>query len=569
MSFGQFASTTQFYLYGKKYCTKTGWEAASNQYPIPDILSDIDLTGNVYLVTGANAGIGLGIATFLAQRGGRVFIVCRNQFKGDVARDAIAKEAKSNKVHLLICDCSLEADVRRMYYEFVATVSAEEGTAKLNALICNAGALLNDLTVTPEGVETTLAAHLLFGSYLLGTLALPLLSSTSGGRLVAVSSGGMYNTKFPDWEVASAVRGKYNGQLAYAYAKRGQVLLCERWSEIYPDVKFVSCHPGWVNTPGVDSAYGENKKYLEPMRNIWEGCEGIVWLAVAPFSDLRGGEFYLDRSPCRKHLAGPFFTDGSFTKNTRAEVDTMMERLQQWSDGNSRPREMVPISTPKTKLAPLTAMQRPVDIKAYMGRWYVLGEIRSFITKGTVNNMEDYVWDEENQSIRVSFKYSHLDANGKVGRPSELKQLATLSNGFHTEWALSIKMFLYIPISTRYLILDVDEAYNHCLVGVADRSMLWIMCRTPAGTGLADDAFDQMVEKARSLGYDTSKIERVPYIKVNSDLSDMCESNDEARSALMMEIFFSFDSATERRLCLQRLIEQDAAFGPSDDVTVK
>lgn len=49
MSFGQFASSTQFYLYGKKYCTKTGWEAASNQYAIPDLLSDIDLSGNVYI----------------------------------------------------------------------------------------------------------------------------------------------------------------------------------------------------------------------------------------------------------------------------------------------------------------------------------------------------------------------------------------------------------------------------------------------------------------------------------------------------------------------------------------
>ena len=45
-----------------------------------------------------------------------------------------------------------------------------------------------------------------------------------------VSSGGMYNTKFPAWEVATSLEGEYNGQLAYAYAKRGQVLLCERWA---------------------------------------------------------------------------------------------------------------------------------------------------------------------------------------------------------------------------------------------------------------------------------------------------------------------------------------------------
>ena len=53
---------------------------------------------------------------------------------------------------------------------------------------------------------------------------------TAGARLVVVSSGGMYNTKFPAWEVATSLEGEYNGQLAYAYAKRGQVLLCERWA---------------------------------------------------------------------------------------------------------------------------------------------------------------------------------------------------------------------------------------------------------------------------------------------------------------------------------------------------
>jgi len=48
----------------------------------------------------------------------------------------------------------------------------------------------------------------------------------------------------------------FDGQLAYAYAKRGQVILMEEMSKMYNDIKFVSCHPGWVDTPGVESAYG-------------------------------------------------------------------------------------------------------------------------------------------------------------------------------------------------------------------------------------------------------------------------------------------------------------------------
>lgn len=108
MSFGQFASTSQFYLYGKKYCTKTGWEAASNAYPIPDLLSDVDLSGNVYIVTGANAGIGFGITSFLVARHATVYMVCRSAERGRDKRDRLVEEFGSGTVHLLQCDCGLE-----------------------------------------------------------------------------------------------------------------------------------------------------------------------------------------------------------------------------------------------------------------------------------------------------------------------------------------------------------------------------------------------------------------------------------------------------------------------------
>jgi dehydrogenase/reductase SDR family protein 12 len=115
----------------------------------------------------------------------------------------------------------------------------------------------------------------------------------------------MYNTKFPLWEDATSTgNNAYDGQFAYAYAKRGQVLLCERWSEKYPKVKIVSCHPGWTLTGGVEAAYGDKKSYLEPLRTLWQGSEGIVWLAVADAAQIDCGAFYLDRSPQIKHIAG-------------------------------------------------------------------------------------------------------------------------------------------------------------------------------------------------------------------------------------------------------------------------
>jgi len=174
-------------------------------------------------------------------------------------------------------------------------------------------------------------------------LALPLLERTPNSRLIAVSSGGMLNVSWPSWDVASSTSldpsQKYNGQLAYAFAKRGQVLLCERWAEEHPKVKVVSCHPGWATTPGVDKAYQYQKHYLEPLRSPWAGAEGIAWLCVAPAVEIESGAFYLDRRPQPKHLAGPFFTEGSFTKNTAAEVDKMMQMSEDWTLGR-RPQDL-------------------------------------------------------------------------------------------------------------------------------------------------------------------------------------------------------------------------------------
>jgi dehydrogenase/reductase SDR family protein 12 len=291
--FGQFAASTQFYLYGRKHCTKTGWEEHRKKYEKPDILeSDINLKDKVYMITGANAGIGREITTYLAKKGATVYMICRSAERANKARDAIISETSNSNVHVMICDCSLESEIRRMWSEFTAHVSSP----RLDGLVCNAGLLANEKTLTSEGIEITLALHLLFGTYLLGVLAMPYLESTPGSRMIAVSSGGMYNTKFPSWpDAASYGENKYDGQFAYSYAKRGQVLLMERWTEMHPSVKFVSCHPGWTQTEAVDAAYGDNKKYLQPLRTTWEGAEGIVYLLVVDAPKIEGGAFYLDR----------------------------------------------------------------------------------------------------------------------------------------------------------------------------------------------------------------------------------------------------------------------------------
>lgn len=228
MNFGQFAASTQFYLFGKNHCTRTGWERAVLKYAKPDIVEESmrTLAGRVYLVTGANTGIGKEITTHLAKKGATVYMVCRNLEKAEKARQEIISKSNSPSVHVLQCDCSLESDVRKLWADFetaqkaIPATSTTEKKVRLDGIVCNAGALLNEKTLTSEGVEVritlfnyyhsqlpaqmlfddqvTFAAHLLYGTYLLGSLAMETLEATEDSRFIVVSrySGGNNVTEF-------------------------------------------------------------------------------------------------------------------------------------------------------------------------------------------------------------------------------------------------------------------------------------------------------------------------------------------------------------------------------------
>lgn len=342
---GQAISTTQFFLYGKRNFTAPGYVRHMKKYTSPVQNSatirvgqpgadDINLDGKVVAITGANNGVGKELATYAAAKGATLYMICRSKDRAEQARKEIleATSASEDRVKILLANVGELEQVR------TAVKDLQSQEEKIDCLVCNAGALLSTRTETSEGNEVTFASHLLGGSYLLSQLLIPQLKASADPRVVFVTSGGMLTTNFPSWEVATCTMPdadkKYFGELAYGYAKRGQVLLAERMTKEIPQITWVTAHPGWTATPGVDSAFGDNKKYLEPMRNMWQGTEGIAWLVGAPKDEIKSGEFYLDRKPQAKHIAGPFFSEGSFTKNTPAEVEEMMVNLKKASGLN-------------------------------------------------------------------------------------------------------------------------------------------------------------------------------------------------------------------------------------------
>jgi dehydrogenase/reductase SDR family protein 12 len=331
-------STTQWYVYGKLHFTQNGYIRHMGKYTTPVQSSPsigrgvtgadgVDLNGKVVVITGANSGIGKSLSTYAAAKGANVYMICRSYDRAKMARDEIVQTTSNSSVNIVLADVSELDQVKSAVKE----VQSKETC--VDVLYCNAGKLLNDRQTTSDGTETTVAAHLIGGSYLLSKLCMPLLKASAAKgndpKVIFVTSGGMLLNKLPDWDILTNKNPEsYDGVKAYSYAKRGQVILAEEFAEENTGITFLSAHPGWTATDALDEAFGSNKSLFEPLRNLWSGSEGLAWFMGARKNELINGGFYLDRKPQSKHVAGLFMTEGSFTKNSKDEVNDFFSNLK-------------------------------------------------------------------------------------------------------------------------------------------------------------------------------------------------------------------------------------------------
>jgi NAD(P)-dependent dehydrogenase (short-subunit alcohol dehydrogenase family)/carbon monoxide dehydrogenase subunit G len=269
---------------------KRAWKALS-----------VSLRGRTAVVTGATSGLGRAAARQLAALGARVVLVGRDAARAEAARRDIVAETGNDDVAVALADLSLLADVRRLARSLLAT------EPRIDILVNNAGVLLNERTMTAEGLETTLATNLL-APFLLTQLLLPRLAASAKpsapARIVNVSSGGMYTTgvKLDDLQYE---RRPWNGSDAYARTKRALVILTELWAERLRGRGVVvhAMHPGWADTPGVATSLPGFHALTRPLlRSADEGADTITWLAASPQAAEASGWFWLDREPHTTHV---------------------------------------------------------------------------------------------------------------------------------------------------------------------------------------------------------------------------------------------------------------------------
>lgn len=271
--------------------TKHGYNRGKKNFnPISTSITDKHI-----VLTGATSGLGLAAAEALAHRGAKLTLVARNKSKAEKVIQDIQSKTGNNNITLELADLSLLEDTKALAERLLAK------NKTIDVLINNAGALFNERALTSEGIERSFAL-LLLCPYALTMDLLPLLKQSKDGRVVNVLSGGMYAQKLKVHDLETE-KGKYDGSLAYANAKRGLMIITEQLTEEHPGITFNAMHPGWADTPGVvESLPGFYKVTKNVLRTPAQGADTIVWLAAAKEANQVKGKFLLDRRPHTTHL---------------------------------------------------------------------------------------------------------------------------------------------------------------------------------------------------------------------------------------------------------------------------
>ncbi len=259
-------------------------------------LDRLHLDGRVILITGASSGLGRAAALRFAQMGSTLRLLVRDRTKGEHVLEEIHTSTPTANVEIYTADLSDLGSVR------AATAQILEREPRLDVLVNNAGALLPERRLSVDGLELTFATMVL-GPFVLTEDLAGLLERTASAhgttRVINVSSGGMY-TQALHLDDLQMERERYRGSVAYARAKRAQVVLTERWARRWRDRGIVvhAMHPGWANTPGIAAGLPRFGSMVGPrLRSPEEGADTIVWLAASDDAIRSTGRFWLDRRP--------------------------------------------------------------------------------------------------------------------------------------------------------------------------------------------------------------------------------------------------------------------------------
>ena len=249
------------------------------------------MQGQVCVVTGATSGIGKAAAAALARQGAEVIVVGRDPGRAEATAAAIqADGAPPPKVEI--------ADLARLDQVRALAGRMNQTLDRIDVLINNAGLVLNERQVTPDGYEHVFAVNHL-APFLLTNLLRPKLTASAPARVITVSSDAHTAARL-DLDDPNLEHG-WSSWRSYSNSKLANILFTRELARRLDGTGVTAncMHPGVVRT-----GFGRDARPLmrvgitiaRPfMLSPERGADTMVYLASSPDVAAKTGGYYVKR----------------------------------------------------------------------------------------------------------------------------------------------------------------------------------------------------------------------------------------------------------------------------------
>lgn len=141
-----------------------------------------------------------------------------------------------------------------------------------------------------------------------------------------------------------------------------------------------------------------------------------------------------------------------------------------------------------------------VDIERFMGEWYVIASIPTFLEREAYNALESYELAGDGRiETTFTFRKGGFDGPLKTMKPTGFVK----DGGGNAVWGMQ---FIW-PFRAEYRIVFLDAGYQRTIIGRSRRDYAWLMARDPH---MDEATYQRMLGILERLGYDVSQVRRVP-----------------------------------------------------------
>ena len=141
-----------------------------------------------------------------------------------------------------------------------------------------------------------------------------------------------------------------------------------------------------------------------------------------------------------------------------------------------------------------------VDIPRFMGKWYVIACIPTFIEEDAYNAVESYELAPDG-TIRTTFTFNEGGFDGPLKKYTPTGFVRESSSG--AAW----DMQFIRPFRSEYLVIHLESDYSITVIGRTKRDYVWIMAREPS---IPETVYQPLLAMIESRGYDIGRVRRVP-----------------------------------------------------------